>query len=101
MNYENYYFFNYCFNANRLHDRSLTYFSPYLYTITIKSSCIGINDANVRQFYFWKSFFAKIEERKGMGSIYFPLGLIVKTAQGACLKTNSATLPMVKRFHPL
>ncbi len=64
MNYENYYFFNYCFNANRLHDRSLTYFSPYLYTITIKSSCIGINDANVRQFYFWKSFFAKIEGRK-------------------------------------
>jgi hypothetical protein len=54
------------------------------------------------QIYLLKNFFrAKTRERKEEGSIYYPLGLIVITAQGACLPTNSATLPMVNRFHPL
>ena len=33
--------------------------------------------------------------------IYFSLGLIAKMAQWACLKTNSTTLPIVNRFHPV
>ncbi len=53
------------------------------------------------QIFILENFFAKIGERKEGGSIYFPLGLIVRTEQGACLPTNSATLPMVNRFHPL
>jgi hypothetical protein len=55
----------------------------------------------IRRFTFRKNFSPKLGKGKGMGYIYFSLSLIAKTAQWACLMTNSATLPIENRFQPV